>query len=264
MKVLWERRPVPDNYVGPLFLSQLKHNHNVVGYNPQTLAGDAGVLLISLAAAMNFVLTFAAIYSRGLDPRLPLAVSAAVCVVVMGKWLATHRHTVLVAAKSVVATVVGVMSLTPVFRSLTESTSSDSIWALTGWLLLVNVAVSTRRFPVLSVNSALAATIVLASRLSDSLSVFYFIMASILSFVTMPTVYRWLRINGRGWAPGLLTVISAQSWVLCWHVLGGVLLSLWLVLQAAVLFGLPRLFMALQKHKDRIAGPWDMARPVLD
>ena len=69
MKVLWERRPVPDNYVGPLFLSQLKHNHNVVGYNPQTLAGDAGVLLISLAAAMNFVLTFAAIYSRGLDPR---------------------------------------------------------------------------------------------------------------------------------------------------------------------------------------------------
>jgi Ca2+/Na+ antiporter len=46
----------------------------------------------------------------------------------------------LTTAKSAVLIYAALLGLSPILKSLTRSTTSDSIWALSTWLLLINVA----------------------------------------------------------------------------------------------------------------------------
>jgi hypothetical protein len=46
----------------------------------------------------------------------------------------------LATAKSAVLIYAALLGLSPILKSLTRSTSSDSIWALSTWLLMINVA----------------------------------------------------------------------------------------------------------------------------
>lgn len=267
MKLLWVKQAVPDTYVHPTFLSQLKHNQNVVPYQYNTVTFDASTLLVNIDVGIIFILSFVAIYLRNIDPRLFVAMASAADLILVLRcmrrvsWCARASM-----VKSSLIMVVTILCLTPVFRSLTESTSSDSIWALCGWLLLANVMVSSRSIPALSTNTALAATIVLASRLETSLDVFYFVLFSTQSFVALPSAYKWLKMTevSYAWCYSFVFLISLGSCCLVLFVLGWPLMVLWALFQLLILFGLPMLFLSLQKHKDRISGPWDPAKPDLN
>lgn len=54
-----------------------------------------------------------------------------------GSSRSTHRR--LITAKSAVLIYAALLGLSPILKSLTCSTTSDSIWALSSWLLLLNV-----------------------------------------------------------------------------------------------------------------------------
>ncbi|KAJ5538174.1 Phosphatidylinositol N-acetylglucosaminyltransferase [Penicillium frequentans] len=75
------------------------------------------------------------------------------------------------------------LGLSPILKSLTKSTASDSIWAMSCWLLIMNIfsfdygsgegAGATTKFPAsLSTNAAVMASTVLASRLPSTTHVF--------------------------------------------------------------------------------------------
>lgn len=124
------------------------------------------------------------------------------------------------------------LGLSPILKSLTKSTSSDSIWALATWLLMINIfffdygsvytpskspmepvspaaprgrtieataaqfnnSVRTPPFPSsLSTNAALMASTVLASRLLTSTAVFSLTLFSIQVFGLFPVFRRHLR-----------------------------------------------------------------------
>lgn len=267
MKVLWVRHSGPDNYVGPTFLSQLKRNHNVSKYHRSTVVSDASVLLVSLSLAVVFLLTFVAIYRLGVRPHYFAALTTLGDLTLAKNWIQARPTSGRVAAlKSGIVEVFVIMILAPVLRSLTESTSSDSIWALCGWLLFLSVLVLSRSSLALSTNTTLAATIVLASRLNSSLDVFSFVLFSIETFVTLPLAFKWLQHseNSFAWRTALMLVISISSWILVVWIIGWRALILWIFCQFVVIGGIPFLFLSLQKHKDRISGPWDRAKPVLN
>ena len=122
------------------------------------------------------------------------------------------------------------MSLSPVLRTLSAATSSDSIWALAALLFILNalladytanvsedeinegyvfMAISNiyifqsfiyfcdRLSSVLSMNAAVSASVVLASRLSTNVSVFALVLFSILSFALFPILRRRLQVRER-------------------------------------------------------------------
>ncbi|KAK5163403.1 glycosylphosphatidylinositol anchor biosynthesis [Saxophila tyrrhenica] len=102
--------------------------------------------------------------------------------------------------KSAILIYCSLLGLSPILKSLTKSTSSDSIWALSSWLMMLNVmtfdygAGPEAKFPApLSTNAALMASTVLASRLPSTTHVFSLTLFSIEVFGLFPVFRRHLR-----------------------------------------------------------------------
>ena len=103
----------------------------------------------------------------------------------------------LTTAKSAILIYCSLLGLSPILKSLTLSTSSDSIWALSSWLMGINVftfdygAGPAAKFPAsLSTNAALMASTVLASRLPTTTHVFSLTLFSIEVFGLFPVFRR--------------------------------------------------------------------------
>ncbi|ORY05479.1 phosphatidylinositol N-acetylglucosaminyltransferas-like protein subunit C [Clohesyomyces aquaticus] len=183
----------------------------------------------------------------------------------------------LATAKSALLIYASLLGLSPILKSLTKSTTEDSIWAMSTWLLCINVAFfdygggTGAHLPAsISTNSALMASTVLASRLPSTTHVFSLTLFSIEVFGLFPIFRRQLRtISWRGH----LTLTIILVILAC----GGVFVTLtgggrgaWI---AGVILGGSATFVAmggccwwligLQKYKNEIHGPWDPARPVI-
>ncbi|KAK5117513.1 hypothetical protein LTR85_008898 [Meristemomyces frigidus] len=179
--------------------------------------------------------------------------------------------------KSAILIYCSLLGLSPILKSLTQSTSSDSIWALSTWLMLLNLftfdygAGPESKFPAsLSTNAALMASTVLASRLENTMHVFSLTLFSIEVFGLFPVFRRHLRHHswtGHMWLTvalvamaggGLSMTISGGGWGMgiVGVVLGGVVTCLSMGMTSWWLIG-------LQRYKNEIYGPWDPARPVI-
>ncbi|KAB5562684.1 phosphatidylinositol N-acetylglucosaminyltransferase-domain-containing protein [Coniochaeta sp. 2T2.1] len=181
--------------------------------------------------------------------------------------------------KSAVLIYSTLLGLSPILKSLTRSTSSDSIWAMSFWLLAINIFffdystdINPRKAaPVasLSTNAALMASTVLASRLPSTGQVFSLTLFSIEVFGLFPVFRRYARqrswryhvvltvllvlgagggvgmVMGGGWKTGLAGMVVGC--LVSTLAMGGC--SWWLI--------------GLQKYKNEIYGPWDPARPII-
>lgn len=183
--------------------------------------------------------------------------------------------------KSAILIYFTLLGLSPILKSLTRSTSSDSIWAMSFWLLAINIffydySSGPVKFPAsLSTNAALMASTVLASRLPSTGQVFSLTLFSIEVFGLFPVFRRYAR--HRSWkyhvALSVLLVIGAGGGVglilggdkddiLPWKSgLLGVLVAI--VIAVVAMGGCSWWLIGLQKYKNAINGPWDQARPII-
>lgn len=183
----------------------------------------------------------------------------------------------LTTAKSAILIYFSLLGLSPILKSLTKSTSSDSIWALSSWLMGINVftfdygAGPEAKFPAsLSTNAALMASTVLASRLPSTTHVFSLTLFSIEVFGLFPmfrrhlrhyswTLHLWLTICLVIAASGGLSMVISGGgfgYALLGIIMGGLCTCLGLGVTSWWLI-------ALQRYKNEIHGPWDPARPVI-
>lgn len=186
--------------------------------------------------------------------------------------------------KSAVLIYFTLLGLSPILKSLTRSTSSDSIWAMSFWLLAINIFffdysgvwVGAHKFPVasLSTNAALMASTVLASRLPSTGQVFSLTLFSIEVFGLFPVFRRYARHRSWQYHVGLtvLLVLGAGAGVgiiltepgegLPWRgATAGMVVAC--LLSAVAMGGCSWWLIGLQKYKNEIYGPWDPARPVI-
>lgn len=172
------------------------------------------------------------------------------------------------------------LGLSPILKSLTKSTASDSIWALSCWLLIMNIfsfdygsgegAGATTKFPAsLSTNAAVMASTVLASRLPSTTHVFSLMLFSMEVFGLFPIFRRQLR--QKSWtghvmltlalvmiAGGAVGTTLGGGWASA--IIGSVLGSF---LTAFAMGGCSWWLISLQKYKNVVIGPWDPARPII-
>ena len=191
-------------------------------------------------------------------------------------------HSRLATAKSAILIYIALLGLSPILKSLTESTTKDSIWAMTTWLMCINIFFFDYgggvgvKFPAsLSTNAALMASTVLASRLRSTTHVFSLMLFSIEVFGLFPVFRRHLRhISWRGHllltlalvigaGASLGTALSKKAlWQGGWKraVLG---VLVWVVGSAVSMGGCSFWLISLQQYKMALQGPWDPARPVI-
>ncbi|KAJ1335820.1 phosphatidylinositol N-acetylglucosaminyltransferase subunit C [Microdochium nivale] len=185
--------------------------------------------------------------------------------------------------KSAILIYFTLLGLSPILKSLTRSTSSDSIWVMSFVLLTINIFFYDYsggvgvKFPAsLSTNAALMASTVLASRLPSTGQVFSLTLFSIEVFGLFPVFRRYARhrswryhvalslslIVGAGGGLGMILTDVKDVDALPWK--GGLMgVAVAMLLSIVAMGGCSWWLISLQKYKEAINGPWDQARPIL-
>ncbi|KUJ14304.1 GPI2-domain-containing protein [Mollisia scopiformis] len=198
-------------------------------------------------------------------------------------------------AKSALLIYFTLLGLSPILKSLTWSTSEDSIWAMSFLLFTINIfffdygtpALSSssmkagiKNIPAsLSTNAALMASTVLASRLPSTGQVFSLTLFSIEVFGLFPVFRRYARqrtwrghvalttVLVLGAGGGIGTILGRGGdgegiWDWPWK--SGLMgLVIGVVITGLAMGGCSWWLIGLQKYKNEIHGPWDPARPII-
>ncbi|KAF8140246.1 phosphatidylinositol N-acetylglucosaminyltransferase [Boletus edulis] len=283
-KVLWERCPYPDNFIPPdSFLSALRRNPNFTPYSYWPLVFMCCAITQHVGTVFVFLAIFVGLKERSVDARVLLWVSVSCSVLGYGIWEILHSsHPSNIppnrskAFKSSLLVFLALMGLAPVLRTLTAATSSDSIWALSACLFLLNTVLADhscsmrpgsftqeRLTSVLSMNAAISSSVVLASRLPDDLSVFSLVLFAVQLFALFPLLrHRFWSISTA--VQALVTLsITAVSLVLVTP-LSSAIATMMTGIYIAITFIAPGVLVWAQQYKNEIRGPWDVAIPRLN
>ncbi|XP_062857365.1 phosphatidylinositol N-acetylglucosaminyltransferase subunit C [Trichomycterus rosablanca] len=266
-KVLYERQPFPDNYVDRRFLEELRRNIRVRHYRYWSVVREAGLVSQQLSCVALF-LTLWSYMDGGYVSASTLLWCGLGCSVLgytlhealgIGNKGKRTRCADLQSAAIFLAFTFG---FSPVLKTLTESVSTDTVYAMTAVMLMAHLVSFPYTQPSLSgslsLNAALFASVCLASRLPGTLHTFAMMCCALLIFALWPCLLQRLRLKAEWTFPcaaGLVCVGGVVGVGTLWPV-GALLLLGALVVLTLVC---PLLLVRLQRHKDNIHGPWDEA-----
>ncbi|KAI0825144.1 phosphatidylinositol N-acetylglucosaminyltransferase [Trametes gibbosa] len=280
-RVLWKKKSYPDNYVPRSFLSSLSRNPNFTPYTYRHLVILSCPISQHLASIFLFLAVFMRLRQRLLDPRALVWMSAGVFLAGYVIWeildcaRADNMTRNINRAKTLKASILvflALMSLSPVLKTLTAATSSDSIWALSASLFVLNALLADytalrpqshrreRLTSVLSMNAAISSSVVLASRLSDDISVFGLILFSVQTFALFPILRRRIQDTARPLQMVVTAFLSGLSLLLTYP-LSVTATYLYAVCFIFVTFVAPGILVWAQRYKNEIRGTWDPAVP---
>ncbi|KAE8610730.1 hypothetical protein XENTR_v10012224 [Xenopus tropicalis] len=271
-KVLYEHQPFPDNYVDDRFLEELRKNIYVRRYHYWAVVFEAGVVIQQLCSVCVFSVIWWYMDQDLLSPQKLCGVGLALTLlgyllfdaVDQGEGRRDSGRTHWADLKSALVFVAFTYGFSPVLKTLTESISTDTIYAMSVLMLLghlvffdygANAAVVSS---TLSINMAIFASVCLASRLPRSLHAFAMVTFAIQIFALWPSLQRKLRAN-TPWTYISVTfffAIFAMAGLLSISSVGALLFFLLLL---SVAFLCPYCLIRLQLFKDNIHGPWDEA-----
>lgn len=286
-RILYEKQSHPDNYTADWFLSSLVKNGDLQLQNLGDLIKGTLAITQRITVLVIFLLVFHFMHMQPNEDwlhrnKVTLLLTFIMCSIVAGYGSVLYFNKVscikpLPALQFLTFLIRlclfagGLLGLSPVLKTLTHSYSSDTIWFLTFVLCTLHVVMHeygylqnnddatlflTHFQGTLSLNAAIFASILLASRLSSSVEVFAFIFFSFALFVAFPFWSYYLRrYSIRGyiittWALVLLAFFALReaSRVLS-LTFGGVVFF--------ITFVCPAWLKSIQRYKEHWAGPWD-------
>ncbi|CAE6423134.1 unnamed protein product [Rhizoctonia solani] len=285
-KILWKKQPFPDNHLPPSFLSSLQRNTNLKQYTYTSLLKTVLPVTQHLSNTALFLSTFVRLKTSRLDPRVLVYLGSGLSILGFGVYEIAApgsslpvSHRLAQALKSSILVFLALASLAPVLRTLTAATSDDSIWALAAGLFILHTVLADYTpervnivrergsgenqgglTSVLSINAAVSASVVLASRLQTDIAVFSLMLYAVQSFALLPVLrqrlqkYAFMSLILTCFVTGL-SFLALPSPTLAFPL--ATLLSL-------LTFGSPGVLVWSQRYKNRIRGPWDPAVPQLN
>ncbi|XP_038672130.1 phosphatidylinositol N-acetylglucosaminyltransferase subunit C isoform X1 [Scyliorhinus canicula] len=258
-KVLYERQPFPDNFVDGSFLEELRKNIYVRQYQFWTVVRESTVVAQQLSSVCVFVILWWYMDQDRLSPHRLFTYGLITSLfgylmfdaIDSGEGRNHSGRTRWADLKSTVVFVAFTYGFSPVLKTLTESISTDTIYAMSVFMLLGHLiffdygATAAIVSSTLSLNMAIFASVCLASRLPSSLHAFATLSLAIEAIT--PRCYL---------AVSVVFTLTTVLGVLTVSLTGAVLFALLLL---AVAFLCPHYLIKLQSSKDNIHGPWDEA-----
>lgn len=309
-RVLWASQSFPDNHTPDNFLDRLVSQPTGAQPDVKTLIRWSVPLTQQACLTLTFVGIFLHLRDQRITPEW-LAIGSATTSALCGATTLRHtrkggvgtmhdaeRRRILAQPLSYALLALVVLALSPLLKTLTEATTSDSITALATALFLLSFALAdfsdgtpntdigrvsrladrTRRHSnasstketyidsvsmqdtqlpaTLSLNAALCASMVLASRLRSPIEVFSLVLAAICIFAFLP---RYLRHRSKRGLPMVLVtlfMVLLSASLLAYFSLAASLASI--VMSAFLNLGCPLWMRRAQAWKLSRRGPWDM------
>nr|CAI84649.1 phosphatidylinositol N-acetylglucosaminyltransferase subunit C [Toxoplasma gondii] len=220
-KVLWRRQAYPDNYVDDSFLDSLICNANMRAYVYADLCRATAAVTQHISLLVDFTVVYIMLEKKRISVGSLFAVDLALLffgfVLRLLADEALHKTW-----RGLWSSFVGMgclRILAPILRTLTQTFSEDTVVCLSVVSLLVHTALTDYSYiyrnpdkvdeslqRAMSINAALLANVVLASRLSSSTEVFAVLIFGIEIFTISPMARRilWVRRSRK---------IAEASWV---------------------------------------------------
>ncbi|KAJ1019850.1 hypothetical protein NDA13_006073 [Ustilago tritici] len=295
ISVLWRKQPFPDNHVPASFLSDLRTNSQIILPSLGELMIASLRLSARFLSVVLFALLFVHLHLGTLDSEMLLLVILSVSLLsaLLSSLLEKGKNedregrkgrggrskTVSTALTKLIMGLV-LLAVSPVLRTLTESTTSDSIWALSTVLFFLHLALADYTSPspqqggkklsdTLSFNAAISASVVLASRLNSNTETFTLLTLAIVLFAPTNSSSApkgsW---GGVGRFSLLYLVTMATTASLLFLKVGekrwvGVVVAWTNLVVGFVSVVCPYWIKYAQGWKMEISGPWDPAEPIL-
>lgn len=271
-KVLYERQPFPDNYVDQRFLEELRKNIYARKYQYWAVVFESSVVVQQLCSVCVFVVIWWYMDEGLLAPQWLFGTGLASSLLGYilfdlidgGDGRKKSGRTRWADLKSTLVFITFTYGFSPVLKTLTESVSTDTIYAMSVFMLLghliffdygANAAIVSS---TLSLNMAIFASVCLASRLPRSLHAFIMVTFAIQIFALWPMLQKKLKAYTPRSYVGvtLLFAFSAFGGLLSISGVGAILFALLLISISCLC---PYYLIRLQLFKENIHGPWDEA-----
>ncbi|CAN0389562.1 unnamed protein product [Lampetra fluviatilis] len=264
-KVLYEKQDYPDNYVDAQFLKDLTKNVRVRHYDYWSVVNESAIIAQQLCSVCALVLVWWHLSEGSLSPLLCVCVGLLLTLV----GYALHEELSGGGGRSRLADVKSAIfflgfsyGFSPILKTLTDTISTDTIYAMTtlmllGHLLLFDYGMSPKR--VTSLSMAVFGAVCLASRLPTAPHAFAITAFAYQIFALWPSLQ--LIIKRRCPATHVCVSVSWSlvSLAMLYHVGGARAAVAALGLLALPTLLAPLALVALQPSKDNIHGPWDEA-----
>ncbi|SCU84908.1 LADA_0D04566g1_1 [Lachancea dasiensis] len=268
-RLLWLKQDYPDNYTDPTFLREVSALRKVQS-GPRSTSSYWKVVkdfLLFYHRILNIGLmyvVFALLYLSDLDPIFLTAVLTLSAFIV-----ALARHQITLSFKSPLIIMFCILVLSPVLKSLSQTTSSDSIWTISCWLTaLYAVAIFLHLESIVSTNLLVSNVAVLSSRLTSTTHVFCFLLISIELNVLLPQIERLLLARELNTCYAI--AFLANNAVVYYFIntfLGWMYTTIIAFSALTLIFGLPRYFLYWQQHyakSNALLSKWDAMEPILE
>lgn len=263
-KNLYENTDYPDNYTDKTFLEELQKNVHITEISPLTAVLGAGLVTQEMCIVVFFVVVYTYLYNGWIEPETVFVQSSLVAAVgyLTYRILLTNKtyYDVMVKdLRTVLIFVVFGYVLSPILKTLTDTISTDTIYAMTTLMMIIHLiffdyGVSAAIVSSsLSLNAAIFGSVCLGSRLASPFHAFVLLSNAVECFVLLPI----LLSKGRGSVIVLAAMITVAIYAL-WTV-SLIMMFLFVCVTLFVTVLCPFWFLRWQNYKDNIYGPWDEA-----
>lgn len=263
-KNLYENTDYPDNYTDKTFLEELKKNVHITEISLRTAVRGAGLVTQEMCIVVFFIIVYVYLYNGWIEPETVFVQSSLVAAVgyLTYRILLTNKNYYDVMVKDLRTVLIFVVFgyvLSPILKTLTDTISTDTIYAMTTFMMIIHLiffdyGVSAALVSSsLSLNAAIFGSVCLASRLASPFHAFVLLSNAVECFVLLPI----LLSKGRGSVIVLAAMITVAIYAL-WTV-SLIMMFLFVCVTLFVTVLCPIWFLRWQNYKDNIYGPWDEA-----
>ena len=261
---MYENTDYPDNYTDKTFLEELKKNVHITEISPLTAVLGAGLVTQEMCIVVFFVIVYVYLYNGWIEAETVFVQSSLVAAVgyLTYRILLTNKNYYDVMVKDLRTVLIFVVFgyvLSPILKTLTDTISTDTIYAMTTFMMIIHLiffdyGVSAAIVSSsLSLNAAIFGSVCLASRLASPFHAFVLLSNAVECFVLLPI----LLAKGRGSVIVLAAMITVALYAL-WTV-SLIMMFLFVCMTLFVTVLCPFWFLRWQNYKDNIYGPWDEA-----
>ncbi|XP_050549066.1 phosphatidylinositol N-acetylglucosaminyltransferase subunit C [Daktulosphaira vitifoliae] len=258
-KNLYSNEEYPDNYTDKSFLEELKKNLHVRKLTLYEAILGASLITQRLCVVILFALSFYTLNNNLASPLFLLIIFSTFNFIMYLVHYENYKTIPFWLFKSTIAFILSGYILSPVLKTLTETISTDTIYATTTFMLCIHliffdygvsaVIVSTS----LSLNAALFGSICLCSRLPSAFHVFVLISIAVQCFAVSPILLSPIKSSIK-----LLLFFVVVTFILCTRA-SQLISGLFVFTVVFINIVCPYFFIKWHSFKDNIYGPWDEA-----